>query len=558
MTSQGIKGTKSNSVLTPIFIISALITAFFSILSMINPTKLSEVLTEIQTIFAIEYGWFAMLIPSICVVILVALGFSKKYGHIVIGGQDAKPDYALFSWIGMLFTASIGVGIIYFGINEPLYAYFLDPASTTASSAMEAARVAMGTSIYHWGISIWGIFSIAGIVMAYFVYKHNSRYLPGDILLHSFPDKKWTSPVSKFMNVLACVCSAMTIAATMGLGAVQITTGLSKIFGLSEGLITVLPYIVLAILLGMCLAASTTKTVGKGMNIIGDWNVYMAIALLVFAMIFGPTRYIFEQIVQTFGSLISDFIPRNFNLFIFAEDPTYSTIWDVSTIMWWVAWTPFMGVFIASISKGRTIKQFVTATLTIPVAFMILWHCTFGAVALLDTIQGTGEIGNYAMTGPDMTFFAFLKTLPLPQITTIFTVILLIFFLATTITSAALSLSRMTDKDGKEAKPIRSAVWCILMASIALTGIFAATKGGNEALNAIRALATTMAYPYLFFLILIITAFLKKIIMDEKENPTINPNDPKHEVKELRKLVSSLQSDINTARSLPENIKGEN
>lgn len=511
---------KWRNVLTPVFMVSAGITAIFSILSMMKPEQLSKALTSVQTVFALEYGWCAMLIPTACVALLLCLALSPKYGHLIIGGQDAKPEYSLFSWLAMLFTASIGIGIVYFGINEPLYAYFLAPNSTEAASTMLAAKEAMTTAIYHWGISVWGIFSVAGLVMGYFVFKHNSKYLPGDVLPYAFKGKKWTRPLGHLINILACVCSAMTIAATMGLGAVQITTGIKDAFEIGEGTISALPYIILAILMIVCLFASTTKIVGKGMNIIGNVNIYMAIGIMLFAMVFGPTRYIFEQFVQTLGSIVTGLLPRSFDMFIFAKDPTYSVTWDVSNNMWWIAWTPFMGVFIASISKGRSLRSFAFATMTIPVVFMLLWHCTFGGVALLDVIKGSGEVGNLALTSADKTFFALLRTLPFSKLTTLFTVVLLIFFLSTTVTSAALSLSRMTDRIGKDATPLRCAVWCVLMSAIALTGIFATTLGGNAALEGIRSLATTMSYPYLFFFILTTTAFLRRLKLDELKNPT--------------------------------------
>lgn len=543
MINEGKGKSKLSAVLTPTFIIAASITAFFSIASLISPTQLSTVMTSIQTVFALNYGWFAMLIPILCVALLLFLGLSKKYGNIVIGGQDAKPEYSLFSWIAMLFTSSIGMGIIYFGVNEPVYAYFLAPSSTEAASTMEAARKAMGTAMYHWGLSVWAIFSVAGIIMAYFVYKHNRKYLPGDVIEFAFKEKKWARPTGKFVNVLACVCAAMTIAATMGLGSVQITTGVTNVFGIEGTLKTILPYIMLGLLIILCLLASTTKTVGKGMNVIGNINVYMAIGILIFAMVFGPTRYIFEQIVQTFGTFITELIPRNFEMFIFSEDPTYSMTWDVVNNMWWISWTPFMGVFIASISKGRTMKSFSLATMTIPVAFMLLWHCAFGSVALLDIIKGTGEVGANAMTMADMTFFAVLGTLPFSKVTTIFTVVLLVFFLATTVTSAALSLGRMTDKEGKNAAPIRCGVWCILMGAIALTGIFSTTLGGNEALNAIKSLATTLAYPYMFFFILLTTGFLRQLVRDEKENPSILRSKEQIELAELKEKLHLMEKE---------------
>ncbi|SKB01417.1 BCCT family transporter [Sporosarcina newyorkensis] len=511
-----VRSSRKPKVFTPIFIISASITAFFSIFSLVNPVALAKVMTFIQTIFATQYGWMAMLIPILCMGFLVAIGVSK-YGKIVIGGQDAKPDYNIFSWLAMLFTSSIGIGIIYFGVNEPLYAYYLSPSSTEAPNQMVAAREAMGTALYHWGISVWAIFSVAGLIMAYFVSKHKIRYLPGDVIEKSFGNRKWVPLTKNIMNVLAVVCSAMTIAATIGLGSVQISTGINQVGNLNASLTGILPYIVLFILLSVCIFAATTKKAGKGMQVLGDWNVYLAIAILIFGMLFGPTRYIINQAVQLTGTYIAQLIPRNFDMFLFSNDLTYSTTWDVANNMWWISWTPFMGVFIASISKGRTVRQFAFATMTIPVLFMLLWHSTFGGIALLDAVLGTGDIAKNAMESPEVTFFAILATMPWSKLTFIATIILLIMFISTTVTSAALSLARMTDYEGKEASRVRSSVWVILMGIIALTGIFATTLGGNDALNAVKSLATTLSYPYIFFFILMMTGFIKQLMKDKPQ-----------------------------------------
>lgn len=507
---------KKPKIFTTMFVVSALITAFFSIFSLISPSALAKIMTFIQSLFATQYGWTAMLIPVLCMGFLIALGVSK-YGKIIIGGKDAKADYSVFSWLAMLFTSSIGIGIIYFGVNEPLYAYYLAPNSTEAPNKMEAAREAMGTALYHWGVSVWAIFSVVGLVMAYFVTRHNIRYLPGDVIEKSFGRRKWVPITKHSMNVLAIVCSALTIAATMGLGSVQISTGITQVAGSGMTIKGILPYFVLVILLVVCFFASTTKTVGKGMQKLGDWNVYLAIAILVFAMLFGPTRYILTQVVQLLGTYIDQLIPRNFDMFLFSNDPTYTTTWDVANNMWWISWTPFMGVFIASISKGRSIRQFAFATMTIPVIFMLFWHATFGGIALLDAVLGSGKIANHAMESPEMTFFAILETMPWSKLTSIATIVLLIMFISTTVTSAALSLARMTDIDGKEAAPVRSAVWVLLITIIALTGIFATTLGGNDALNAVKSLATTLSYPYLFFFILMMTAFIKQIRKDKPQ-----------------------------------------
>lgn len=515
-------------VFTPTFVISASVSLILAIISLISTDTLSEILSAFQVVFAVEYGWLGQIIPLVCLVILFILGFSKKYGHIKLGGVDAKPEYSTFAWIGMLFTAAIGMGLMSFAVNEPLYAYLLSPGSIDAQpNIMEAAKQAMVTSMYHWGASTWAIGALAGLIVAYFVSRHNGRYLPGDAIIKAWPHKKWSKKLSSFINILACIAAAATISASMGIGVVQLTSGVSALFNLSESATDMLPYIFLILLTVFCLFSSTTKKIGKGMNIISNINIYVCIFVLVFVFVFGPTRFIFENVVQTFGAYISEFIPRSTDMFIFGTDQalattgmSYLTSWDVVNNLFWVCWAPFMAVFIASISKGRTIKEFAIGTTIVPTVFMLLWNGGIGGISLLDTLLGEGQIAANVLERADLTFFMIIKSLPFSTIMTIVSIILLFMFLTTTITSASLSLGRMTDDDGLNPAPIRCAIWLILMACISLTSLVSASAGGADALATIKAIGSTFGYPYLFFFIMIIFAFLRRIRIDEMKNPT--------------------------------------
>ncbi len=509
-----------SKIFTKLFVVSAIFTGMFSVWSILYPINLGDTLSAFQIFFSLMYGWFIKILPVIIIGICIFFGVSKKYRDIRFGGPDARPDFSTFSWLAMLFTAGIGIGIVYFGINEGPIAYLLAPdgIGATNTTKWEAAKTAMGIGIYHWGISAWAIFSISGLSVGYFTFKHGTRYLPGAPIEFAFKGRPWAKPVAAVMNVLGVVCSALTISATMGLGSVQIASGARIVTGQSGESTVMWPFIALAVLFVIFTLAAITP-LKKGMKFIGDVNVWMAIGIMVFVMIFGPTRYIFEQIVSTFGTLLTGFIPKNFEMYLFVDDPSYIVSWDTSTLLWWIAWTPFMCVFIASISKGRKIKEFCFASMTIPVIFMILWLATFSGTALLDIIQGTGSIGNYALSNPEETFFALLRTLPFSGFTQFFTLVLIVFFLATTCTSAAVSLSRMTGPDGIEISHTRSAVWAVLMTLIAVAAIYATiSSGGIEGMYGIRALATALALPYLFFYILIIVAFIKQIRKDESGN----------------------------------------
>jgi choline-glycine betaine transporter len=509
---------KVQKVLTPLFLISAFITSAFAIWAIISPNQLTLSLSVIQQFFVINYGWFLMLLPVLFAIICLFFGFSKKYGHIRLGGTDSRPKFSTFSWLAMLFTAGIGIGIVYFGINQPLYAYYLSPMgiSNTSVSQMEAARHAMGMGVYLWGIGAWVIFSIAGLVVGYFVYTHGGKYLPGEAITMGFGSKKWAKPVSQTMNILSVVCAALTIATTIGLGVIQMSGGIKKLFLIPDNISSILPFIILAILFVLFTSAAVTP-LQKGMKIIGNINMYMAIGIMVFVMVFGPTRFIFEQIVTTFGTFIDTLIVQNFEMYIFSEQQSFVYDWAATGWLWWISWTPFMGVFVASISYGRTLKEYAIATMTAPVAFMILWICTFGGTAMLNVIQGDGSLSQIAMSTPDMTFFALLDTLPFSQLTTIFTLVLILFFLATTCTGCSVSLSTMTDLEGKTNSATRAGVWSVLMSIIAIAAIVATFRGGNDAFNGIKALATTMTIPYLVFFIISISAFIKQIVVDNKE-----------------------------------------
>lgn len=550
------KQSKLKDIFTPVFIIAGGISLVMAAISFVAPDLLSSFMTFLQTVFGMEYTWFAQMIPFLCMVLLIWLACSRKYGHIKIGGQLAKPEYSMFSWLGMLFTGSIGMGLIAFAVNEPLYAFYLSSAcvdlGSTAEgvSKMAAAREAMATSMYHWGVSVWAIFAVAALGVGYFVTRHKGRYLPGDSIIKAWPKKKWTHPLATFINVLACICGATTISASIGIGVVQIATGIVNLWGLPEVFKSIIPFVALVLLVVVCVLAVSTKQMNKGMNIISNWNMYICIFVLVFAIVTGPTRYIFEQIVQTLGDYIMQLIPRSFQMFLHGTDLSamgggapYKLSWDVVNNMFWVSWAPFMSVFIASISKGRTIRQYVAATLTIPATFMLIWNCTFGGISLLNTFNGDGSIAAQVMEDSTMTFFNILNTLPLAQIMTVLTVILLFFFLATTVTSCALALGRMTDRNGMEPSKTRCIAWLVLMSAIALVSLAAASVGGAEALVTVKSMGSTFAYPYLFFLVLTAVAFVRRLRLDELHRPTPRPGED-NEISKLKAEVAALKAGL--------------
>lgn len=511
---------KLNTILTPTFCIGGGISLIIAIASMLAPEGLAYAMQVTQAILATVYGWFIQIVPVLSIGILVYLAISDKYGNMIIGGKNAKTEYSTFTWIGMLFTASIGGGLVTFAVNEPLISYLSCPTSLDASSKMEAVNEAMMTSLYHWGSSVWGIFALAGIGAAYFVTHHNARYLPGDSIIKAWPEKKWTHKIAILINSLACVCAVAAVSASIGFGVAQIGAGADYLIPLPENGITIIPYIALVILIVVTILAVSTKTVGKGMSILSDWNMYLCIGILLFTVVFGPTRFIMESFVQNFGKYTSGFISRSFEMFTFGTDPStpsFLVTWDVSNNMFWISWAPFMSIFIATISKGRTIRQFVIATLIVPTLFILLWMSTYGGMSLLNTIQGDGSIAEMMNVRPDMTFFMIIAQLPFAKLISILSLVLIMLFLATTYTSTALALSRITDRNGRNISNLRSIAWVGIMGGVAVSSLIASSLGGSNAIATIRAVGSTVAYSYVFFLIMTNVAFLRRLFLDKKK-----------------------------------------
>ncbi len=511
---------RNNNLFTPTFCIGGGLSLVVAIMSVLFPAQLSTFMLEAQIVLGSVLGWFAQIIPILSTCILIWLACSKRFGNMKIGGANAKVEYSTFSWIGMLFTASIGGGLITFAVNETLYAYLNAPSSVDAPNQMEAVNAAISSAMYHWGATVWGVFALAGVGIAYFVTYHNAKYTPGDSIIKAWPKKKWPKKLAIIINSLACVCAVSAVSASIGFGSAQVGAGAEYLFNLSQNATKLVPFLVLIVLVVMCIAAVSTKVAGAGMNKLSNINVYLCLGILAFVMIFGPTRFIMESFVSNTGHYLFDLIPRSFETFKFGTEhstPSYFINWDVSNNMFWVAWAPFMSIFIASISRGRTVRQYTLACLTLPTVFMLMWMSTFGGISMLNTIEGDGSIAAMVAQKPDLTFFMILKDLPLAKIVSIIGLVLIIMFLATTYTSTALSLSRLTDREGKDAGKSRSIAWIVLMSCIAVCSMGIAAAGGADSLTTIRAVGSTVAFAYVFFLVLTTAAFLRRLLLDSKK-----------------------------------------
>lgn len=491
-----------------LFYSSLAITLVFAIWGLVNPEALTTTLWGWVYDYHRTFNWFTLFLPIAMLLILLFLAFSK-YGSVRLGPKDSKPEFSTFSWTAMLFTAGIGVGLVNFGVAEPLVHYLHSPLGLAGGySNIEAGKNALSLALYNWGIPAWSIYAMSGLVIGYFSYHRNTTFLPGSPIEEGFKDKKWSKSIGVFTNILASSAAALTVAASVGLGVFQVKNGLESV--LEVKFTGIIPSLIILGVLFLGYTIPAIMPLGKGMKFLGDFNIVVALAILGFTFVLGPTRFFMEMILSTLGKTIIDLFSLGTNTFIF-QDKSWFNDWPLTTLIWWISWTPFTGVFIARISKGRTIKEFVLGTISIPTVFLAIWFSVFGGWGILNDIVGDKSISSYVFNNPNDVYLSFimvLQSLPLFKITGAIFIVLIFVFLSTSATSSAIALSMMTSNGSENASKPKTIVWCIVMVLIASTNVVTGTLSG------VKAIAVFLGLPYLLFLILQISAFLRTIKYD--------------------------------------------
>lgn len=486
-------------------------TGIFSVWAVISPESLTTTLWGWVYSYHDNFNWFTVLMPLLMLLICTTLAFSK-YGNIKLGAKDEEAEFSTFSWMAMLFTAGIGVGLVNFGVGEPLSHYLNSPLGLAGGyDQISAAKNALRQTMFIWGLPAWSIYTISGLVIGYFTYHRGSKFLPGTPIEEGFIDKSWARPVGNITNIVAAGAASLTMAASIGLGVFQVKNGVEAVTGIDLSGVGYSIAILLVIFAIYTLAA--VLPVGKGMKILGDINVCVAVIILLYVFTVGRTEYFMGTILSTIKSTFIEVIPTSFENYTFL-DKTWFKDWPNTTFIWWVSWTPFLGIFIARISKGRTIRQIILASVLVPTIFLIVWFSVFGGFGLLDAIVGSGEIVNYIENNPNDVYLSFimvLQSFPLfPLMGTLF-IILIIVFLSTSATSAVISLSMITSDGAEDAPPYRTVIWSIITTMVAFANVMTGT------LNGVRAVAVVIGIPYMLFLFLSISGMIRQMRKDYRE-----------------------------------------
>ncbi|CAA0125388.1 Glycine betaine transporter BetL [Halioglobus japonicus] len=479
---------------------------------MIAPEQMAANVLGLTSYFMVGASWWWLLLCTGFVILAGFLAFGP-YGSIRLGRDDEQPEFSFTSWIAMLFAGGMGAGLLFWGVAEPVTHF--DNPPTGAGGTAEAARQALVITNLHWGLHAWSIYGVCALVIAYFTFRLEKAPLISTPLRSLFSGRS-ADVAATTADVLGVVAVVFGLAGSLAMGTLQVRSGLTALFDVP--VVNSVSLMVLAVLFAMYMI-STLTGVEKGMKLLSDINMVLGLALMAFILIFGPTAFIMETFVTTFGAYVSQFVEMSFRLFPFENLTQWSANWTLTYLIWWLAWGPFVGVFIARISRGRTIREFCMGVILIPTSFSILWFSVFGGAGIYVEMYGPGGLSSIITQDVAAALFSFLDYFPFASVLSIGALLLIVIFLVTSADSGTFVLSMMTTEGNLNPPASSKIVWGTIVAVITAATLLAGS------VDVARAMSTLGAIPFSAILILQIVSFLRRLRHDPSRNrPVTNTN----------------------------------
>ncbi len=467
------------------------------------PTSLGGVFDTMLAFITRNFGWLYLWVVLGLVVLAMVLAFSR-YGSLKLGGEDDEPEFSTTSWFAMLFAAGMGIGLVFWGVAEPISHYGAPPPGVAAATP-EAANAAMRYSFFHWGLHPWAVYSIVALAIAFFQFRKGHSALVSTAV-ETLP---WT-PMKKLgpvVNVLAVIATAFGVAASLGMGALQINSGLHALTGLPVGSTSQVGIILVTTLLFL---TSAVTGVTKGIKWLSNINLTLAALLTLAVFVMGPTVAIIDTFTTTLGSYLSEFVRMSLRMTPF-RDSGWVSGWTVFYWAWWVSWSPFVGLFIARVSRGRTIREFILGTVLTPTLAAFIWFSVFGGTALNQEIMQGLPMAEAVSTDVSTAMFAMFDALPFSGLLSGVATVLVLVFFVTSGDSATLVLGMMST--GGQANPSARVkiIWGVLVSGIAISLLLA---GG---VNAVQTATIVFALPFTLVIVLMALALWRGVRADWKE-----------------------------------------
>ncbi|WP_439822969.1 BCCT family transporter [Oceanobacillus sojae] len=525
--------------ITPVFWVSISLILVFLLWGAFFPANVEYILGIIDGFISNTFGWFYMLVTTGFILVALFLIFGP-YGKIKLGKPDDKPEYSYFTWFAFLFTAGMGVGLVFYGVTEPVTHYYSPPSAEPETLA--AAEQSMQYTLFHWGFHPWSVYAVLALALAYFKFRHRSPALISSAFAPLIGDRT-KGGLGIAIDTLAVFATVFGIATSLGLGATQITAGLNFTFeGIPNNFTT--NFIVILIITALFMLSATTG-INKGIRYLSWTNVILAIGLMVFVFILGSSTQMIEAFTTTLGNYIQNLPSMTLGTNAFEGDREFLNAWTLFYWAWWIGWSPFVGTFIARVSRGRTIREFVIGVTAVPVVFSAIWFSIFGVAGLeMDASQGgmihqlMNELGN------EVALFAFLESMPMASIVIGIAVLLISCFFITSADSGTFVLSMLTTGGKLNPNMGIKVVWGIILAAIATVLLW---SGG---LNALQMAMLITAFPFAVLMIFMCYSLLKalksehKILTLEARQRRYDPEFREKQKKEIRKMKEGFEKTL--------------
>jgi choline/glycine/proline betaine transport protein len=488
----------------------------------------AAVFADLQAAIVKAASWFYVLVIALIAVMVLVLSVSR-YGDIKLGPDHAEPDYGFLSWFSMLFAAGVGVGLLFYGVAEPVLHFLSPPVGEGGTEA--AAAGAMQLTYLHWGFNAWATYAAVAMVLAYFSYRHN---LPLTLRSAFYPliGDRIYGPMGASVDVFAVICTTCGISVSLGLGVLQINTGLNYLFGVA------IDAWVQVLLIFATMAVATVSVImglDSGIKRLSEINTVLAVSLLLLILFAGPTALLLSGTLQNFGGYIASVVPRTFDLYVYA--PTnWLGDWTIFYWGWWISWTPFVGIFVARISRGRTIREFLIGVTVVPTLFVCLWLGVLGGSGIeLILNQGVTELGDAIIDNPAVGLFRFLEFLPATELLSMICLGMIVIFFVTSADSGAMVLNMLSARGRDDTPALQRSIWTLV---IAITASVLLLGGG---LQALQAATIASALPFAIALLGAFWGFAKSIRVDGAKRQAVStPAPPPAQAQQWRERLTNL------------------
>lgn len=489
----------------PLLLIALILTGLIAIWGIIDTAGLAQFSSSMTGVMFTSRGWFVMLSASLLLILCIWLAISP-YGKIKLGKDDDEPEFSTVSWLTMLFAAGMGVGLLFWGTAEPLSHF---EAIRDYTDNFHAAEQALFITNFHWGLHAWAIYAVTGLVMAYFSFRKGYPNLVSAPIKAVFGQRTWTRSVGWLSDLLAIYAIAIGVGGSIAMGVFQIQSGVESLFGLPNSGLW-LAAVIFAVLC-FCYIIALMVDLSKGMATLSNTAMVIAGGLMIFVLLTGPTYYVMSGITGSIGDYFFRVVPHGFKTYTFFDEKvsTWFQSWTLTFMVWWFAWAPFVGVFIARISRGRTIREYILGVILVPTFFSIFWFGVFGSVGFYEMLKLDASLLEVVKTNVnDATFFV-LRHLPLSTLTIIATVLAAFLFVVTSVVSASFVLS-MFASGGDLNPPTRTKlIWGVILGALGLVMIL------SNSIDAVKSIIGLAALPFVFIVLLMAVCLLKALKSEE-------------------------------------------